>query len=155
MLPNGITGFRNLKDSYIPEQEKRIFQRFCYSIATRYHCEVLSFDLDLASKNFYSAEIKAEQGRFYLLENAYYPWIAFAKNLDFTKIEFVESPFNLTDTSVNVLERDLANPSLNTLRTISAALDVPLFRIFMDDTPQSTNLVRPENRKHIIENGVE
>ena len=57
MLPNGITGFRNLKDPYIPEQEKRIFQRFCYSIATRYHCEVLSFDLDLASKNFYSAEI--------------------------------------------------------------------------------------------------
>ena len=61
MLPNGITGFRNLKDPYIPEQEKRIFQRFCYSIATRYHCEVLSFDLDLASKNFYSAEIKTEQ----------------------------------------------------------------------------------------------
>ena len=91
MLPNGITGFRNLKDPYIPEQEKRIFQRFCYSIATRYHCEVLSFDLDLASKNFYSAEIKTEQGRFYLLENAYYPWIAFAKNLDFTKIEFVET----------------------------------------------------------------
>ena len=29
--------------------------------------------------------------------------IAFAKNLDFTKIEFVESPFNLTDPSVNVL----------------------------------------------------
>ena len=72
MLPNGITGFRNLKDPYIPEQEKRIFQRFCYSIATRYHCEVLSFDLDLASKNFYSAEIKTEQVRFYLLENAYY-----------------------------------------------------------------------------------
>lgn len=37
------------------------------------------------------------------MENAYYPWIAFAKNLDFTKIEFVESPFNLTDTSVNLL----------------------------------------------------
>ena len=103
MLPNGITGFRDLKDPYIPEQEKRIFQRFCYSIATRYHCEVLSFDLDLASKNFYSAEIKTEQGRFYLLENAYYPWIAFAKNLDVTEIEFVESPFNLTDPSVNVL----------------------------------------------------
>ena len=65
MLPNGITGFRDLKDPYIPEQEKRIFQRFCYSIATHYHCEVLSFDLDLASKNFYSAEIKTERGRFY------------------------------------------------------------------------------------------
>ena len=64
---------------------------------------VLSFDLDLASKNFYSAEIKTERGRFYLLGNAYYPWIAFAKNLDVTEIEFVESPFNLTDPSVNVL----------------------------------------------------
>ena len=54
MLPNGITGFRDLKDPYIPEQEKRIFQRFCYSIATHYHCEVLSFDLDLASKKFFT-----------------------------------------------------------------------------------------------------
>ena len=61
----------------------------------------------------------------------------------------------ITSSMLSQIERDLANPSLNTLRTISAALDVPLFRIFMDDTPQSTNLVRPENRKHIIENGVE
>ena len=68
MLPNGIAGFRDLKDPYIPEQEKRVFQRFCYSIAIRYHCEVLSFDLDLASKNFYFAEIKTEQGRFYLTD---------------------------------------------------------------------------------------
>lgn len=28
MLPNGITGFRNLKDPYIPEQEKRIFMNY-------------------------------------------------------------------------------------------------------------------------------
>ena len=58
MLPNGITGFRNLKDPYIPEQEKRIFQRFCYSIATRYHCEVLSV----------SAEIKTNLGRTYRIK---------------------------------------------------------------------------------------
>ena len=61
----------------------------------------------------------------------------------------------ITSSMLSQIERDLANPSLDTLRTISAALDVPLFRIFMDDTPQSTNLVRPETRKHIIENGVE
>ena len=103
MLPNGITGFRDLKDPCIPEQKKRVFQRFCYSIANRYHCMVLSFDFDLTSKNFYSAEIKTEYGRLYLLENAYYPWIAFAKNLDFTRIEFIESPFDIIDTNVNVL----------------------------------------------------
>lgn len=50
MLPNGITGFRNLKDPYIPEQEKRVFQRFCYSIATRYHCEVASVDKGIHNK---------------------------------------------------------------------------------------------------------
>lgn len=103
MLPNGITGFRDLKDPYIPEQEKRIFQRLCYSIATRHHCLVLSFDLDLASKNFYSAEIKTERGRFYLLENAYYPWIAFAKSYNFTKIKFIENPFSITDAGICVL----------------------------------------------------
>jgi len=103
MLPNGITGFRDLKDPYIPEQEKRVFQRFCYSIATRYHCVVLSFDFDLASKNFYSAEIKTEQGRLYLLENAYYPWIAFARSCNFTKIKFIENPFSITDSNICVL----------------------------------------------------
>lgn len=103
MLPNGITGFRDLKDPYIPEQEKRIFQRFCYSIATRHHCLVLSFDFDLASKNFYSAEIKTEKGRLYLLENAYYPWIAFAKSYNFTKIKFIENPFSITDSGICVL----------------------------------------------------
>ena len=40
----------------------------------------------------------------------------------------------ITSSMLSQIERDLANPSLNTLRTISAALDVPLFRIFMDDT---------------------
>ena len=37
------------------------------------------------------------------MENAYYPWIAFAKNLDFTRIEFIESPFDIIYTNVNVL----------------------------------------------------
>ena len=64
---------------------------------------VLSFDLDLASKNFYSAEIKTERGRFYLLENAYYPWIAFAKSYNFTKIKFIENPFSITNAGICVL----------------------------------------------------
>lgn len=61
----------------------------------------------------------------------------------------------ITSSMLSQLERDLANPSLNTLRVISAALDIPLFRIFMNDAPQNTDLVHPEDRKHIIDNGVE
>ena len=57
MLPNGITGFRNLKDPYIPEQEKRVFQRFCYEIRNEltnytYHyqfdpCREIQLEADL------------------------------------------------------------------------------------------------------------
>lgn len=103
MLPNGITGFRDLDHPYVAEQEKKGFQKLCYSIATRYHCMVASFDFDLTGKNFYSAEIKTKQGSLYLLENAYYPWIAFAKNCDYTEIELIESPFDLTEQNIYML----------------------------------------------------
>ena len=100
MLPNGITGFRDLNAPYIQEQEKKVFREFCYSIAARYHCVVTSFDIELVGKNFYSAEIRTYEG--FLLENAYYPYIAFAKNLDVARIEFTESPFCLTGQNVHV-----------------------------------------------------
>lgn len=103
MRLSGITGFRNLNDPYIFERDEQEFKKFCYSIATCYHCVVISFDFDLTSKNFYSAEIKTEQDSLYLLGNAYYPWIAFAKNWSFEKIEFIDSPFTLIDSNVHVL----------------------------------------------------
>lgn len=103
MLPNGIISFRDLNGPYFPEQEIKVFKEFCYSIALLYHCTLVSFDSDLASKNFYSAEIKIGSGNLYLLENAYYPWMAFAKNWDFAGIDFIESPFNLTDQNIHVL----------------------------------------------------
>lgn len=61
----------------------------------------------------------------------------------------------ITPSMLSQIERDLANPSLNTLRMISVVLGIPLFRIFMDDATSNANVVHPENRKHIIDNGVE
>ena len=37
------------------------------------------------------------------MENAYYPWIAFAKSYNFTKIKFIENPFSITDSGICVL----------------------------------------------------
>ena len=102
MLPNGITGFRDLNAPYILEQDEKVFRKFCYSIAARYHCVVTSFDIELVGKNFYSAEIRTDEGNLFLLENAYYPYITFAKNLDVARIEFIESPFCLTEQNVHV-----------------------------------------------------
>ena len=62
----------------------------------------------------------------------------------------------VTSSMLSQIERDLANPSLNTLRAISAVLDVQLFRIFMAaESPQPNGVVHPENRRHIIEGGVD
>lgn len=62
----------------------------------------------------------------------------------------------ITSSMLSQIERDLANPSLNTLRAISAVLDVPLFRIFMAaESPRPNGLVHPENRRHIIDGGVD
>lgn len=60
----------------------------------------------------------------------------------------------ITSSMLSQIERDIANPSLNTLHTITSALDIPLFRIFMDEPTESGNLVHPENRKHIVDNGI-
>ena len=103
MLPKGITGFCDLDHLYVAGQEKKGFQKMCYYIATCYYCTIASFDFDLTGKNFYFAEIKTKQGSLYLLENAYYPQIAFAKNCDFTGIELIESLFDLTEQNIYML----------------------------------------------------
>lgn len=103
MLPKGITGFRDFNDRPVPEQDEKMFKKLCYSIAQQYSCMVVSFDFDLASKNFYSAEMKSDQGRLYILGNAYYPWIAFAKKADLGEIEFMESPFQKISRDVHLL----------------------------------------------------
>ena len=62
----------------------------------------------------------------------------------------------ITSSMLSQIERDLANPSLNTLRSISAVLDVPLFRIFMAaEAPQPNGLVQRENRRHILDGCVD
>jgi len=60
----------------------------------------------------------------------------------------------ITSSMLSQIERDIANPSLNTLRTITSALDIPLFQIFVDNPVESDCIVHPENRKHIVDNGI-
>lgn len=62
---------------------------------------------------------------------------------------------NITSSMLSQIERDLANPSLNTVRGISQALDVPLFKFFMEyENPKSEELiVRSGNRMQISLDG--
>lgn len=52
-----------------------------------------------------------------------------------------------TSSMLSQIERGLANPSINTLKTIARVLDVPLFTFFMEEEQQERLVVRPEERK--------
>lgn len=61
----------------------------------------------------------------------------------------------ITSSMLSQIERDVANPSINTLRTLAEKLDVALFRFFVNDEVENQILVHPKDRRHIVENGID
>ena len=61
----------------------------------------------------------------------------------------------ITSSMLSQIERGQANPSLNTIRLLSGALDEPMFRFFMDEVNVRNEVVRAGERRHIIEHGTE
>lgn len=63
----------------------------------------------------------------------------------------------ITSSMLSQIERGQANPSLNTIRLIAQALDIPLFKFFIENenNEMSGLIVTPEKRKHIISEGIE
>ncbi|WP_373599352.1 helix-turn-helix domain-containing protein [Paraclostridium bifermentans] len=57
---------------------------------------------------------------------------------------------DVTPSLLSQLERGLSNPSLNTIKAISKALDVPLFTFFIDEVDNKELIVRKDNRKKVI-----
>jgi len=56
----------------------------------------------------------------------------------------------ITSSMLSQIERDLANPSINTLKTISGELEVPMYKFFQSEEQESEQyVVRKENRKTI------
>lgn len=70
-------------------------------------------------------------------------------------IKDLASAVGVTSSLLSQIEHDRANPSLNTIRLIAKTLNVPMFRLFMDDEQESSPVVRPDQRKIISKNDVE
>lgn len=70
-----------------------------------------------------------------------------SKNLS---IKEVAEQAGVTSSLLSQLERNLANPSINTLKTIANVLDAPLFSFFMDAGETDSFIVRAGNRKKLI-----
>ena len=56
----------------------------------------------------------------------------------------------VTPSLLSQIEKGTANPAINTLKQISKALDIPLFKFFINDEPTESLVVRKDNRKKIM-----
>lgn len=56
----------------------------------------------------------------------------------------------VTASLLSQIEKGTANPSINTLKQISKALDTPLFNFFINDDSTKNLVVRKESRKKIM-----
>lgn len=56
----------------------------------------------------------------------------------------------VTPSLLSQIERGLANPSVNSLKSISSALNVPLFTFFVSEVNKKDLIVRSNNRKKVI-----
>ncbi|MDB8793582.1 helix-turn-helix domain-containing protein [Romboutsia sp. 1001216sp1] len=56
----------------------------------------------------------------------------------------------VTPSLLSQIERGLANPSVNSLKSIASALNVPLFTFFMSEVDKRNLIVRKDNRKKVI-----
>lgn len=56
----------------------------------------------------------------------------------------------VTASMLSQIERGISNPSVNSLKSIASALNVPLFTFFTSEVSKKDMIVRKENRKKVI-----
>jgi hypothetical protein len=77
-LERGVTGFRSATEPDLPQVAARAFRRGCHEIARAAGGAVEHVVESAYPRNFHSAVISTSNGRFAILCNAMYPWLAFA-----------------------------------------------------------------------------
>ena len=78
----------------------------------------------------------------------------YRKSAGLTLTELAERA-QISTSMLSQIERGLANPSINTIRLISQALDTPLFLFFTEEGSMEDQFVHPDQRKHITAGGVD
>ena len=60
----------------------------------------------------------------------------------------------ITPSMLSQIERGLANPSIQTLKVLARALEVPTFSFFLEETPTADLVVRSNERKQMVVEGI-
>ncbi|MGL5593145.1 MAG: helix-turn-helix domain-containing protein [Cetobacterium sp.] len=56
---------------------------------------------------------------------------------------------NSTSALLSQIEKGVTNPSINTLKSLSKALNIPLYKFFLEETLKKVHIVRAQDRKVI------
>lgn len=73
----------------------------------------------------------------------------YRKNKDLSIRELAKLA-NITPSMLSQIERGLANPSIQTLKSLAQALEVPIFSFFLEETNMADLVVRSSNRKKMV-----
>jgi hypothetical protein len=90
MLPKGITGFY-VKNETPPSVDGLQFKQLCSLFMNANGGSVLSVTPPQFT-NFFNAEVTYQNKKLHILLNAHYPYVAFAANVDFHQITFIDQP---------------------------------------------------------------
>lgn len=91
-LANGITGFYNSEANKPQYVDWKQFKQLCFDFASSNGGKVQDFNPPQYSANFYNAQVEFFNMRFNILLNEYYPYLAFASDVEFGNINFIDIP---------------------------------------------------------------
>jgi hypothetical protein len=92
ILPNGVTGFYGAKHNKPPTIDVKQFKQICFSLISRNGGEVLNFKESHTATNFLDVEVEIPNRYLHILLNVHYPYMAFAFDVEYGKISFMDEP---------------------------------------------------------------
>jgi hypothetical protein len=123
IMKPGITGFCRYPDKF-KEQNDKDFDVYLYQAVTSNKGKVISKELLVNNKNFFTYLIEINFEQYYILLNSIYPLMAFAASVDYSGINFID-PIDIFDISlqspyktlsIEVLNKPIEMIDLETLR---------------------------------------
>ncbi|RDW15513.1 hypothetical protein [Oceanobacillus chungangensis] len=88
LLLKGVTGIT--EDNMHDQQDRKQFKKHCYTFITQYGGKVICFTNPKLATNYFLTEVKIFGRLRFILLNEMYPFVAFASNVCYSAIDFVD-----------------------------------------------------------------
>ncbi|CAM3890121.1 hypothetical protein [Lederbergia lenta] len=90
LLLNGVTGLTDGSDGDYQQQDGKQFKKLCFSFVLPNGGKIINFTEPQIDTNFFKVEVEIFGRRRYILLNESYPFLAFASNVGYFSIDFVD-----------------------------------------------------------------